>query len=253
METIASLCAVKLATALATEAVKQAEAELQVLNTQMREATFTNLRLQMNPHFLFNTLTTIQYLIVSNQVAKASRYLDIFSGFLRSLLNHAEDTVVTLEQELRILKLYVELESLCMDETFVWRIDVDDAIEPEDVLVPFMLLQPFVENAINHGLVHKVGEKRFAITVTNQQDRCFECLIEDNGIGRRASEAINHQKMRSHLHESKGLQIVRQRLQLLQQKTGKEAGLEIEDLYAGNLPAGTRIRLLIPYYQTCDV
>jgi ligand-binding sensor domain-containing protein/putative methionine-R-sulfoxide reductase with GAF domain len=253
LETIASLCADKLVTAQASERVRIAESELQTLNAQMREASFANLRLQMNPHFLFNTLTTIQYLIVSGQVQKASNYLDIFSGFLRSLLNHAEDTVVSLQEELRILKLYVELESICLDETFVWKVNVDETIDAENVQVPFMLLQPFVENAIHHGLLHKVGEKKFCISIAPQNEDTLKCSIEDNGIGREASSAINEKKLRRHLHPSKGLMIVQQRLQLLQLKTGREAGFEMEDLFAGGKVSGTRIHLLIPDYQTEEV
>ncbi|HEX6181902.1 MAG TPA: two-component regulator propeller domain-containing protein, partial [Chitinophagaceae bacterium] len=120
----------------AAEMKRKAESELMVLNSKIMESKFINLRLQMNPHFLFNILTSIQYLIVSNQVTKAMKYLDIFSGFLRSLLNHAEETVVTLDEELRVLNMYVELESLCLDETFVKEINVADEVDCEDVLVP---------------------------------------------------------------------------------------------------------------------
>ena len=191
LQTIASLCASKIAAALAREATKKAENELLMLNGKMMESRFTNLRLQMNPHFLFNVLTTIQYLIVSKQVNKAINYVDIFSGFLRSLLNHAEDTVVTLEEELRILTMYVELASLCLDESFVWEITIDDEIDKEEAMIPFLLLQPFVENAINHGLIHKVGEKRFSIHICELDDDRLLCIIEDNGIGRNASASIN--------------------------------------------------------------
>ena len=253
LETIASLCADKIVTAQASERVKLAEMELHALNAEMREASFTNLRLQMNPHFLFNTLTTIQYLIVSGQVQKASSYLDIFSGFLRSLLNHAEDTIVSLNEELRILKLYVQLESICLDETFLWTVDIEPTIDSENVLVPFMLLQPFIENTIHHGLLHKVGDKKFFISISQHDEDTLKCVIEDNGVGRDASSAINEKKIRRHMHPSKGLIIVKQRLQLLQQKTGRQAGFETEDLFTNGLATGTRIHLLIPDYQTEEV
>lgn len=253
LQTVASLCASKIATAMALEAVRNAENELQLLDGKMTEAKFTNLRLQMNPHFLFNILTTIQYLIVSNQVNKATKYLDIFSGFLRSLLDHAEDTVVTFEEELRILKLYVELESLCMDETFEWSISLADDIDSEDVLVPFMLLQPFVENAIHHGLIHKIGTKIFSIRIEQKDEESLHCIIEDNGIGRKASAGINGRNLSQVVHQSKGIGIVEKRLGLLQQKTGKQACFTIEDLMSNDTAAGTRVQITIPNYLTEEV
>ncbi|HEY0679941.1 MAG TPA: histidine kinase [Chitinophagaceae bacterium] len=253
METISSLCASKIATAVALEAAKKAESELISLNGKMMESKFINLRLQMNPHFLFNILTTIQYLIVSNQVNKATNYLDIFAGFLRSLLNYAEENVVSLDEELRILNMYVELESLCLDETFVWDVNVEEDIDREEVLVPFMLLQPFVENAINHGLIHKIGEKRFCITIKDHDEDSLICIIEDNGVGRSASEAIKRKNLSNVLHQSKGIGIVEKRLELLQQKTSKRACFEIEDLYKNGEPSGTRVRIIIPYYSTEEI
>ena len=253
LQTVASLCSSKIATAVATEAVRKAEGELQVLEGKMTEAKFTNLRLQMNPHFLFNILTTIQYLIVSNQLSKATKYVNIFSGFLRSILYHAENSVVTLEEELRILKLYVELESLCLDETFEWNIHVGDDIETEDVLVPFMLLQPFVENAIHHGLMHKPGTKKFTIQIGEDDEASLRCTIEDNGIGRNASTNINSRSFSKLAHQSKGIGIVEKRLRLLQQKTGKQACFSIEDLAQNGVASGTRVNIIIPNYLTVDV
>ncbi|HLP36016.1 sensor histidine kinase [Lacibacter sp.] len=248
LQTISSLCAAKIATSVAVEAAKNAENKLLLLNGRMLESKFLNLRLQMNPHFLFNILTSIQYLIVSGQINKATDYLNIFSTFLRSLLNFAEQTVVTLEEELRILRMYVELESLCLDESFIWNVDIDEEIEQEDVLVPFMLLQPFVENAINHGLINKIGEKRFHISIKENDEDSLLCSIEDNGIGREAAQVIKQKNLSSVLHESKAISIVQERLELLQQKTGKKAGFHIEDLFENGQPSGTRVHIIIPYY-----
>jgi ligand-binding sensor domain-containing protein/putative methionine-R-sulfoxide reductase with GAF domain len=160
LEQIASICASKIAGTLALEQTLKAEQRLKEIDISLKESRFMNLRLQMNPHFLFNTLTSIQYLVVSGQTQKAIQYLNIFSGFLRNLLQFAEHTLVSLEEELKILRQYIDLESLSVDETFIYKIDLDETIDPEDVLVPFMVLQPFVENAIHHGLIHRIGEKK---------------------------------------------------------------------------------------------
>ncbi|MBC7851664.1 MAG: histidine kinase [Chitinophagaceae bacterium] len=253
LQTVASLCASRIATAMASEATIKAEAELQLLNGKMLESKFTNLRLQMNPHFLFNILTTIQYLIVSGQVSKATHYVDVFSGFLRSLLDHAEDSVVTLHEELRILNLYVELESLILDETFEAKIEVAEEIDQEEVQVPFMLLQPFVENAIHHGLVHKIGEKRFRIVIREEDENSLYCTVDDNGVGRIAAGRRNEENLSRVLHHSKGIRIVEQRLELLQQKTDKKASVRFEDLYNDDIPSGTTVHLIIPYYLTEEV
>ncbi|HSK11772.1 MAG TPA: histidine kinase, partial [Phnomibacter sp.] len=254
VEQIAAICASKIARTLALEKMKQAEHKLEQLNIRMMEERFMNLRLQMNPHFLFNTLTSIQYLIVSGQEQKASRYLNVFSTFLRALLQFAEVNVVTLQEELRILKLYVELESLSLDETFNYEIHLDEEIDPEEMMVPFMILQPFVENAILHGLLHRLGEKFFSITIRSYDDDRMVCTIEDNGVGRQRSAEINAAKMQNSLHESKGINIVNQRLALLAEKTGRSGGVEYEDLFdEKGRPSGTRVTITIPYYFNIEV
>jgi LytS/YehU family sensor histidine kinase len=254
LEQIAAMCSSKIARAIAVDAMKKAEGQLEQLNGKILEAKFMNLRLQMNPHFLFNTLTSIQYLVVSRQTAKAVSYLNIFSRFLRSLLQYAEDTLVTLEDETKILHMYIDLESLSLDETFVYKIKVDEKIEQEDVYVPFMLLQPFVENAIHHGLMPRIGEKRFTININEIDDEQMECIIEDNGVGRQMAAEIKLKKMRAARHESKGVSIVQQRLELLGQKTGKAGSIKYEDLFdKDGRPAGTRVNIIIPYYNTIDL
>jgi ligand-binding sensor domain-containing protein/putative methionine-R-sulfoxide reductase with GAF domain len=254
LEQIAAICSSKIAKAMAVEAMRIAEAQLSGLNSKIMEAKFMNLRLQMNPHFLFNTLNSIQYLVVSGQTAKATKYLNVFSGFLRSLLQFAEDTLVSLDDEIRILHLYVDLESLSLDETFVYQINVDEKIETEDVFVPFMLLQPFVENAIHHGLMPRIGEKHFTINIIDIDDEQMECTIEDNGVGREMAAEIKARKMRAARHESKGVNIVKQRLELLGQKTGKQGDVVYSDIIDGNgKPGGTRVSIIIPYYNSEDI
>jgi ligand-binding sensor domain-containing protein/putative methionine-R-sulfoxide reductase with GAF domain len=250
LEQIASICASKIAGTLALEQRLKAEQRLKEIDISLKESRFMNLRLQMNPHFLFNTLTSIQYLVVSGQTQKAIQYLNIFSGFLRSLLQFAESTLISLEEELKILRQYIELESLSVDETFIFQISTEETLDPEDVLVPFMVLQPFVENAIHHGLIHRVGDKRIEITIRNFKEAFLLCTIEDNGVGRQKAAEIKARKMRAARHESKGVEIVQQRLELLNEKTGKPSKVEYEDLYDDNGgPAGTRVTLWIPFYQ----
>ena len=250
LQAIASLCSAKISNALAMDAMKKSKMELMELNVKMAESRFSNLRLQMNPHFLFNSLSSIQHLIVSQQTTKAYKYLTVFSNFLRTLLNFAEKNFIPLDEELKILKMYIELESLRFDQSFYYEITVDDNLTNDEVLVPSLMVQPFAENAIWHGLLHKEGEKKLSIRFTQSSEDYLSCIIEDNGIGRKASEIIQKNKVSSMMHESKGIGIIEERLLLLQQKTGKPAKVEIEDLYTSeNEAAGTRICITIPYYN----
>lgn len=250
LQTIASLCAAKIARSAALDAMKKSREELMLLNVKMAETKFLNLRLQMNPHFLFNSLSAIQHLIVSQQTTKAYRYLTVFSNFLRSLLNFAEKNFIPLDEELKILKMYVELESLRFDESFTWEISADESLMQDEVLVPSLMVQPFAENAIWHGLLHKEGDKKLRIRFTNNSEDYLSCIVEDNGVGREKATEIRDQKISSRMHESKGIGIIRERLELLQQKTGKPASVEMEDLYDQNRkPSGTRVHIIIPYYN----
>ncbi len=249
LQTIASLCSTKISRAMAMDAMKKSQLELMELNVKMAESKFMNLRLQMNPHFLFNSLSSIQHLIVSQQATKAYKYLTVFSNFLRSLLNYADKNFIPLDAELKILQMYIELESLRFDQSFSYEIKADDSLSNDEVLVPSLMVQPFAENAIWHGLLHKEGPKKLSIRFSNNSDEYLTCVIEDNGIGRQKAESIQKGKITAMVHESKGIGIIRERLALLQQKTGKPASLEIEDIYTGNEATGTKVIITIPYYN----
>lgn len=250
LQTIASLSSAKILRAMAMDAMKKSKAELLELNVKMAESKFLNLRLQMNPHFLFNSLSSIQHLIVSQQTTKAYKYLTVFSNFLRSLLHYAEENFIPLDEELKILKMYIELESLRFDESFKYEINIDEGLTNEEVLVPSLIIQPFAENAIWHGLLHKEGDKKLTIEFMNRSDEFLTCIISDNGIGREKAAQINANKISSRMHESRGINIIRERLDLLEKKTGKPAHVRFEDISDTNgNSAGTTVRITIPYYN----
>lgn len=254
LQTIASFCSAKISHAMAVDAMKKSKMEVMELNVKMAESKFLNLRLQMNPHFLFNSLSSIQHLIVSQQTTKAYKYLTVFSNFLRSLLKHAEKNFIPLDEELKILTMYVELESLRFDKTFSYEIRVEESLTNDEVLVPSIIVQPFAENAIWHGLLHKEGEKKLSIDFKNNSDDYLTCIIEDNGIGRDQAASIQQRKISSMTHESRGIGIINERLQLLQQKTGKPASVQIFDLYGSDQqPVGTRVIITIPYYNPEEI
>jgi ligand-binding sensor domain-containing protein len=229
---------------------RKSKMEVMALNVKMAESKFSNLRLQMNPHFLFNSLSSIQHLIVSQQTTRAYKYLTVFSNFLRSLLNYAEKNFIPLDEELKILKMYIELESLRFDQSFSWEIKADEHLTNDEVFVPTLMIQPFVENAIWHGLLHKEGDKKLLIHFQNSTEEYLTCTVEDNGVGREESARIRQSKISSMVHESKGIGIIKERLKLLEQKTGKPAGLEMKDIYnEKNEATGTKVIITIPYYN----
>jgi ligand-binding sensor domain-containing protein/putative methionine-R-sulfoxide reductase with GAF domain len=247
---IAALCSAKISHALALEAMQKSKLQLMELHIRMAESKFLNLRLQMNPHFLFNSLNSIQHLIVSQQTNKAYRYLTIFSKLLRSLLQHAAANFIRLDEELRILQSYLDLESLRFEESFHYEITVDERLEQETVLIPSLLVQPFAENAIWHGLMNKQGSKRLHIAFSNHHEEYLTCIIEDNGVGRQQAAATQRNDLSSMVHESKGILIIRERLALLQEKTGKPAEIDIVDLTDEEaMPCGTRVIIVIPFYN----
>jgi len=250
LQTITSICSGKIVHALAMEVMHKSQLEVMELNVKIAESKFMNLRLQMNPHFLFNSLSSIQVLIVSQKTTEAYKYLTLFSNFLRSLLNYADKNFMPLDEELKILKMYIELESLRFDKTFSFDINVDETLSNDEVLVPSLMVQPFVENAIWHGLLHKEGEKKLSVQFLNHMDEYLTCSIEDNGIGRIESAIIQKNKIKSIVHQSKGIAIIQERLNLLQQKTGKPAHVEVIDLYNQQSgAAGTKVIITIPYYN----
>lgn len=249
LKQIATICAAKIASGMALEDLKQAKERLNELNRQLAEIKFSNLRLQMNPHFLFNSLTSIQHLIVSQQTKDAYRYLTTFSNFLRFILQFAEKTLISLEDEIGLLKMYIKLESLGFDESYTYDIYVEEELDQEEILIPPLLVQPFIENAIWHGLKNKQGNKFFSVKFEDDGKDSIVCTIYDNGIGREKAKEIQSQNLSAQSHQSKALSVTEKRLQLLQEKTGKPAHLQIKDEPQG----GTSIIITIPHFNTGEL
>lgn len=241
LTTIASLCANKI-TRVKAEQEKQ-EAQLATLRHEREavEARLKSLRLQMNPHFLFNSLNAIQQMILAGEDRAATRYLSKFSRLLRMVLLHSDKENITLKEELETLKLYVELESLRFKESFDYDVICGDEIDTEEIKVPVMLIQPFVENAIWHGLLHKKGNRYLKIEFVEGPRENVSCIIEDNGIGREAAGKINNSN-----HTKKGIAVAEERLKThgIHSSPGKR--LYIDDMYdEDGKAAGTRVVLII--------
>jgi ligand-binding sensor domain-containing protein len=224
--------------------VKKQEAQKTAFNKQLAAMEMQALRAQMNPHFIFNSLNSINRFIMKNESEKASDYLAKFSKLIRLILHHSSMPVVTLESELEALQLYLTLESLRFDGQFTFSIQVDKAVEPAYTELPPMIIQPYVENAIWHGLMHKEGGGR--ITIGWQVEKnVLICTIEDNGIGRKkAAELKSKSATRT---KSLGMQITSNRLKLSQLLDGRQPTVLIQDLVdPEGEPAGTSVTVRIP-------
>ncbi|GGM86917.1 hypothetical protein GCM10010967_19140 [Dyadobacter beijingensis] len=228
--TIASINANKIAEAQAEEEAAKKEIMLLEINKMLAESQLMALRAQMNPHFVFNCLNSIQECIVTEKYSEASKYLNKFSKLFRMVLNNSDKNLVSVEEEKNVLELYLELEQMRFEQSFAYTIDIDEDMEADDILLPSMLLQPYVENAIWHGLMHKKGYRELKIIFTRISEDIFQCIIEDNGIGRRKSCDIKAKNAHTKKHQSKGLQIAQDRLNLIDRQ-GQHASVEIIDKY----------------------
>lgn len=240
MTTIASISATKIAEAQAEAYARENEIKLLEINKQLAESQLMALRAQMNPHFVFNCLNSIQECIVTKKYGEASNYLNKFAKLFRMVLNNSGKQLVTLEEETEVLRLYLDLEFMRFEKSFNYTIDLDDQLEVEEIVIPSMLLQPFVENALWHGLMHKEGARNLKLAFRKVSEEVFECIIDDNGIGRKRSLEQKAQQSKNR-HESKGLAITTDRINLLR-KQGYHANLEIIDkIDKHGSPAGTTV------------
>jgi sensor histidine kinase YesM len=160
------------------------------LKQKATELEMQALRAQMNPHFVFNSLNSINRFILKKQGAEASEYLTKFSKLIRMILNSSANVAVSLAEDLEALRLYLELESLRFDNKFNYKIECDPEMDADQIQVPPMLLQPFVENAIWHGLMNKEGEGHVWINIS-QENSTLLCTITDDGIGRKKAAELS--------------------------------------------------------------
>lgn len=209
---------------------------------QLSEMEMQALRAQMNPHFIFNSLNTIRYFVLNNENDKASDYLGKFARLLRMVLQNSRQNTIPLSEELAALRLYLEIESKRFGERFEYRIEVADDLDIEGIIVPPLLLQPFAENAIWHGLLHSDRpDKALMIRIIEEADACL-FVVEDNGVGR---EKARQMKSRSATHKkSFGMQITNKRVELFNKNFSSQIAITVHDVVdpAGEV-AGTSVQI----------
>ncbi|MGB5820090.1 MAG: histidine kinase [Saonia sp.] len=220
--------------------------------TMKFEHKFSQLRLnalrsQMNPHFIFNALNSIKSYTIENNQEKAIFYLTKFSKLIRSILESSREEQITLAEELRTLEMYIEIENDRFKNDIEFLLEVDQAIDTHKVKVPALFLQPFVENAIWHGLSTKKGKKTLCIKVSRSNtSQNLEIRIKDNGVGRKVTR--NRNAKNPFKKDSLGLSLTADRLDLFSKKQGKHYGYTITDLWddATHKSLGTQVVVEIP-------
>ncbi len=225
--------------------VKEKEKELALKNAKFENELailkLENLKSQMNPHFIFNALNSIQEYIILNQKNLASSYLAKFADLIRAYLDHSSKGYISLREEVECLDTYLQLEKLRFEDKFSYTINSLES--NEDIKIPTMLIQPYVENAIKHGLLHKKENRNLVVDFELlKEEKMLRCIILDNGIGREKAA-----KLRSTQHKSFATEATQHRLDLLNFGKERKIGATIDDLINENKEAiGTKVTLLIP-------
>lgn len=191
------------------------------------------LRLQMNPHFIFNSLNSISDYISKNDIQNADYYLSKFAKLMRGILENSEEKEIPLSDELKMLELYMQLEGSRLNNKFTYVIKVSDNVDAEITMVPPLILQPFVENSIWHGLADKDAGGKITIEVT-RDNTLLNCIVEDNGVGRKSAKPSSG--------KSYGMKITKDRIELLNKLKNTNASVNLVDL-----EKGTRVEVKLPF------
>ena len=218
------------------------------LNQKMEALKSQALRAQMNPHFLFNAMNSIQHYINNNEKEQANLYLSKFAQMMRAILDNSQKSTVSIADDLKALELFIEMEQLRFEGKFDYEITISKEIDSEYDQLPPMLIQPYVENAIMHGLRNKTEKGKLSISLV-VEDNFLTCTIEDDGIGRKKADEIR-KKEGEKTHEPAGMMITESRIQILNQLEGSKMNVKITDMKEEKGDEkGTRVKIYIPYIK----
>lgn len=214
--------------------LKKEKAQLELDNKLLETELRVN-RALMNPHFVFNSLNALQHFILQKEIPQANNYLVKFSKLIRRILESNMSSTISLEVEVELIHRYLEIENMRFEENISYSIELEENIVPSTIYIPVMMIQPFIENAIWHGLLKKRGEKILVVSFALIDGKYLECCIKDNGIGRQ-KPGVDLEK------KSLATTFIAQRLDLLNRLHSLNSRLVIED----NAPGGTTVKILLP-------
>ncbi len=229
--------------------IKKREQEKTQLHKRIADIELQALRAQMNPHFIFNTLASIQYFITDNNVEAANQYLSKFAKLMRSIIYNSRKKTVPLKDEIQALELYIQMEQLRCNYSFDYEIKCSENIDQNDDEIPGLLIQPYVENAIWHGLTYIKDRKGILKISLDKKKDFIKCSIEDNGIGRKKSMEIKAQSLKP--HQSVGMSITKERLDILNSFQNNKLSVNIIDKINQQTQEaeGTTVEIFIPLFD----
>lgn len=223
---------------------QKAEKEKEELRRKLLQSEHKTLRAQINPHFMFNALNSIQHFLTLSDTEQANRFLSKFARLMRLIMENSRYTSVPLSDEIETITLYLELEKLRFGDKFTYEIILDPELSPS-ILIPPMLIQPYIENAIWHGILPRKTGGKVVVTIAPSPNEYIVCSISDDGIGRTASS--EQKPFEQNKHRSSGMALINERLTLLTETSGMKLWVEVEDLYSDTKePAGTLVSLHVP-------
>ncbi|MBW6480763.1 MAG: histidine kinase [Bacteroidales bacterium] len=225
--------------------IKLVEQTKQSIENEMNKLRLTALRAQMNPHFIFNSLNSIRAYVISSETKKASDYLNKFARLIRLILHYSSKDFISLKEELEALALYVELEQMRFREDFGFVLKIGSDVDTHNWQVPPLILQPYVENAIVHGLAPKTGVKELLVEVSKNKSK-LSFIIRDNGVGRSYSK--NTRFIQNPQHKSIAMELARKRIELTADKQTENENIKILDLTENGHPTGTEVRIKLPVH-----
>jgi sensor histidine kinase YesM len=218
--------------------IKRRELDHQLISLEQKA-----LQSMMNPHFIFNSLGSIQNYLLQKKSGEAGVYLSQFARLIRQNLNSINAASINLEEEIDRLKNYLDLEKLRMENKFEYNIEVAENVDADELQIPSMIIQPFVENAIWHGIAFLQEKGQIIIKFQMQDDKSLTVVVEDNGIGMKRAETFSS-KQEKHLHL--GMEMTRKRLEILGKKFSVKTSLTFSECFPGNLNPGTRVEMVVP-------
>jgi LytS/YehU family sensor histidine kinase len=242
MSTIATLVATKITSIVSEQSLQLAKMEMMGINEKLSAAKLEALRSQMNPHFIFNCLNSIDNLIQNEDKERATLYLAKFAKLIRSILETSKANTVPCWKDMETLRVYIELEALRLDNKFSYSIIIAPEILNGDYKVPPLVIQPFVENAIHHGLLNKIDADRKLDIHVWAKGNYIHYSVEDNGVGR--AKAAAYKELNRGEHTSMGMQISIDRINLFNQH--HNGAVVVADLFDGNNePSGTKVEVTL--------
>lgn len=224
--------------------IQQQQEEKTEINKRISESELKALRAQMNPHFMFNAINSIQNFVLKNDSKSAQKYLTKFARLIRSVLENSKHELVWLNKEVEALELYIELEALRASFCFDYEIIIEDSLNAENLFIPPMIIQPYIENAILHGITPLIERRGFLSIKFSKEGSVLKCAIDDNGIGRKKAREIKERKQLS--HQSMGMNVTQDRIDILnKQNNSLLTKVIVIDKFSNDNAMGTTIEITI--------